>query len=145
MPLFWSSRYKVKSFNSEMIGEYLRRHDIKFLRGRDGEFIALFQIDPRLPGECLHIVLHTSQQIYVMLALLPAAILPRNRSPVEVANNWNVEKRWPRAYYSNDHGLILDWQLDFTPGICQALVDHFTSIFLAGVALCAQELYNASR
>jgi hypothetical protein len=143
---FTSSNYtEVKQVSNEMIEDYLRRRNLKFLRDQDGAYVLLLRVDEKMPGVTLTVFLKGGQQTYAMAAVLPVAMIRTASHPLQVVNDWNREKACPRAYYDNEGNYILDLQLFLAPGITQALFDHISDWFFAGVGFFAQELYAKSQ
>lgn len=144
-PFASSNHTEVKQVSNEMIEDYLRRRDFKFLRGEDGAYVVLLRLDEKMPGVLLTVFLKAREHTYAMATILPIAMIRTATHPLQVVNDWNREKACPRAYYDNQGNYILDLQLFLAPGITQALFDHISDCFFAGVGLFAQELYSRSR
>ncbi len=144
-PFTSSNNTEVKQVSNGMIEDYLRRREFKFLRGEDGAYVLLLRVDEKLPGVTLTVVLKTDHQTYAMAAILPVAMIRTTIPPLQVVNDWNRERACPRAYYDDQGNYILDLHLSLHPGITQALFDHVSDYFLAGVHLFVQELYAKSR
>jgi hypothetical protein len=144
-PFTSSNHTEVKQVSNEMIEDYLRRRDFKFLRSEDGAYVLLIRLAEKAPGVTLTVFLKAGEHVYSIAAILPVAMIRSSIPPLQVVNDWNRERACPRAYYDNQGNYILDLQLPLAPGVTQALFDHISDWFMAGTSLFAEELYAKSR
>lgn len=133
----------VQTFTKSMIERYLRACNMKFMIDGDGDYKVEFAYDQEMGCE-LTIYLMTGgskKDVYGVLALsdkryskdawVKATLL---------CNQWNKEKRWPKAYlYYNDLNdpyatIRLEQHIDLETGIHQELFDDFTGTMLVGAS-----------
>ncbi|MCS7166079.1 MAG: YbjN domain-containing protein [Gemmatales bacterium] len=144
---FWKTRYhKIRAFGSDIVENYLRERDIRYFRNEQGHYLFFMPAHPDLlPREAIHIIVAPRDSYLAMMAIFPPSVVSWHTNPVELANEWNNERVFPRAHFKPDVGYIMDWFHDFTRGISQAQFDNHIDAFLAVVAMHAQELFEKSR
>jgi len=130
----------VRTFNKELIEAYLRRKNLKFLVDSDGDYRVDYAYDEECGCEMtVWMILGGSKKdIYCVRVNTDKRIAQRDwGKAVLICNQWNKEKRWPKAflYYRDaeaEHGdILLEGQIDLEQGIHQELFDDFTNTVIA--------------
>jgi hypothetical protein len=122
-----------------MIEKYLKENDIKYLVDSDSDLVVQFAADEDTGIEHT-IYLMMDGDVYEILFTGDFKISKRDwAKAVMTCNEWNREKRWPKAVLSVDREketgeIRLVGALDLEFGVHQELLDDFTHYHVAGGA-----------
>lgn len=129
----------VQRFTRDMIENYLRSKNLRFLRDNDGDFAVEFGYDADTGCELTFLLMAAGKQsqIYSILVRSDKHIGRADFGKmVMLCNTWNKDKRWPKAYLTvndaNTNGsILLEGQVNFETGIHQEFLDDFTLTIIA--------------
>jgi hypothetical protein len=120
---------------SQGISRFLQKRHLKHAVDEDGDFPLIFAFD-HLPGRA-HIVLMRQgtlgELLTVMIRFEEIPPLPNEAEALQIANNWNAQRRWPRIYWQNNH-FFGDFHLDLEPGFSQRLLEQTLHHLFMGTA-----------
>ena len=130
----------VERFDRELIERYLRGYDISYTRNNTGDFTVKFDYDGAVGGTLSMLFAATgAQQSVYAVTVVCSRTVARNAWGKAVAhcNEWNQDKRWPRAYLYVEHPtsdvvghVMLDESIDLGPGIHWELFERWTSLMI---------------
>jgi len=129
----------IERFSRELIAGYLDRSKLKYLRDADNDYLVLFA---REGGRAdLHVWFIAGGPNDAIYTIMCVAATPSGYDMdhwLRVCNDWNSQKRWPKAYVSASSGtaklnLALESHLDLEAGVSRALFDTHTREILLGV------------
>ncbi len=120
----------IETFNREMIRRYLEERNVNFLTDRDGDFVVFFETEPGLPDLMVHFMVGGlfEEILSVRAKLMPTPPL-NGEVCLNLVNNWNVERRWPKAVYRQGE-IGLEWDIDLERGVHYPLLAHLCDILM---------------
>ncbi|OBI84438.1 YbjN domain-containing protein [Mycobacterium sp. 1245805.9] len=121
----------IQSFERQLIENWLRASELRFLMDRDGDFVLGFYSDHG-PDYRVQLSAEGPEADVLCIRIHPDVVYPeasRERIDAFVAG-WNRKTRWPKAFVVNDsrgRGIRVVGENSFPlgPGIHQALLDTF--------------------
>ncbi len=129
----------IEPFGHPMIKAYLKARDVRYLTDQDGDFLVQFAAEDAIDVgiQIRLMVTGEEQDIYSLAAIGDRQFRqPEWRDCILSCNEWNRDRRWPKAYFQerdDDRGLIvLDAHFLLGPGLHQELFNTFTDSVLAG-------------
>ena len=125
---------KVEEFSRKMVERTLDDMNVRYLRDKDGDFVALFGEDEKAGCEIrLHVIITGSRNQILRAAMLSDADVRSVDAGLlyRVCNTWNREHRWPRAYVDGDGDIVLEEYVDLDKGIHQELLRDFMLTVMA--------------
>jgi hypothetical protein len=130
----------VEHFDRGMIERYLRGYDLAYSRDTDGNFMAKFEYDGAVGGElAMLFAANGNRRDVYSITVGCTRTVPRNAWGKAIAhcNEWNQDKRWPRAHVFIEHPasdafgyVFLDGHLDLASGVHWELFESWTSIMI---------------
>ncbi|MCS6802126.1 MAG: YbjN domain-containing protein [Chloroflexota bacterium] len=124
----------VETFSPAMLETYFRSRRLAYQRDADGDYRVAFAYDEELGCalDCWFLIGGRDRQI---LAFRAVGLRPIPRSEfsrvIELCNEWNRDRRWPKAYlYARapddpEGAIYLEENIDLAPGIHQDLLDDW--------------------
>ncbi len=129
----------IETFSPAMIEAYVKAKEFAYLKDPHGDYFIEFAEQ----AECAcHLTARLSitgdqRDVYSIRVTSDRRIPQRDWGrAVLVCNQWNKERRWPKAYLHHadkgaEHGdIILEGQIDLEAGIHQALFDSYTDTII---------------
>lgn len=141
---------KIESFSLNMVETYLKRLDLRYMTDSDGDLVVQFGEDDDTGLEYTIFFCHQGD-VYAILFLADRKFQKAEWGRAVMAcNEWNREKRWPKAilYIDQEKGtgdIRLEGYLDLEHGIHQELLDDFTNYHVMGGASFWDWAYQESK
>lgn len=124
----------VETFSSEMLEKYLSSRRLAYQRDQDEDYRVSFEFDDEL-GCALDMWFLLGGRDRQILAVRAVGQRPITRaefaSVLELCNEWNSDRRWPKAYLYRrspdeaEGAIYLEENIDLAPGIHQELLDDW--------------------
>lgn len=106
---------EFKPFGPEVLRDYLHARGLRFLRDDEGGFRVDFGPSPEGPALTMWISAEGSEQDILTLRCFADQAIKDSEfdRALIAANRWNVEKRWPKAYCTQQPpwGIVLEMNL----------------------------------
>jgi hypothetical protein len=130
----------VQKFVPSMMEEYLKGKDLKYMVDHDGDYRVEFAHDSECDCELTVWLIAGGPQkdVYCVRVNTDKHIPQRDwGKAVLVCNQWNKERRWPKAflYYKDSDSemgdILLEGQIDLEQGVHRELFNDFTDTVIA--------------
>jgi Putative bacterial sensory transduction regulator len=131
----------VVPIDQSLIANYIKSRGWRYLTDSDGDMLVNFSADAETDEWSVYFMLTGQNKDIYQLSIQSRKTYPKSQWPqiVLVCNEWNKNRRWPRAYLDipdkegvTETHVILDTCIDFEKGVHQELFEDFTNTILSG-------------
>ncbi len=130
---------EVVPLTRELVREFLEERKVNYAVDEDGDFVAV--LGTPYPQDLVATFVldgHQKEVLQILIRVVPTPPMEEVEA-LRVANAWNAEKRWPKAFYRGG-SFYLEWSEDWEFGVTPAILARTCDQVILGAYFFLEKL-----